>query len=92
MTHEQYQTEVQALASLDKDVPSWLLGLAGEAGEVCDLFKKARRTQTMPPRAQVLEELGDVTWYVQALCTEFGITYDELTDFNVAKLRRRHKR
>ena len=46
------------------------LGLAGEAGEIAELF-----CQHTPIDLTLLrKELGDVLWYVAAICSKLGIT------------------
>lgn len=72
------------------------LGLAGEAGEVCENVKKALRDdggQITADRRQALrKELGDVLWYVAALCDELELSMDEVARHNIDKLADRHRR
>ena len=72
------------------------LGLAGEAGEVCEHFKKALRDDDGvfdDRRRQALKkELGDVLWYVAALCDELDLSMDDVAAQNVAKLQDRMAR
>jgi NTP pyrophosphatase (non-canonical NTP hydrolase) len=69
----------------------WALGLAGEAGEVCDLLKKVNG-HGKPYDAEKLKlELGDVLWYVAAIALGHGFSLDELMVANVSKLRARYK-
>jgi len=65
-------------------------GLAGEAGEVLDLFKKWIFTQKKYDRDALIKELGDVEFYLQALRNELKITRDEILDANMLKLAARH--
>ena len=66
------------------------VGLAGEAGEVLDLFKKSVFTGKVLDRDDLVKELGDVEFYLQALRTVSGISRDEVLDANVVKLNNRH--
>ncbi len=66
------------------------LGLAGEAGEVADTLKKAVFHQHGINREQLIDELGDVLWYVAALCTKLDVNMSEVMERNVAKLRERY--
>lgn len=66
------------------------LGLAGEAGEVADTIKKAVFHQHGVDREVLIKELGDVLWYVAALCTKLHITMSEVMDRNILKLRARY--
>lgn len=66
------------------------LGLAGEAGEVSDLIKKSVFHRHTLDRAALVKELGDVLWYVAALCTKIGIHMDDVMALNIEKLRQRY--
>jgi len=65
------------------------LGLAGEAGEVADTIKKAVFHQHGVDRDAVIKELGDVLWYVAALCTKLDVPMSDVMDRNIVKLRTR---
>ena len=71
------------------------LGLAGETGEICEKLKKAIRDdggRISPERLRDLaRELGDVLWYIAALCTELGLSMQEVAEQNLAKLRARQE-
>ncbi len=65
-------------------------GLAGETGEVVDHIKKGIFHQRGIDRETVKRELGDVAWYLAALCTCLGLTMSEVMQTNVDKLRARY--
>lgn len=65
------------------------IGLAGEAGEVADLVKKQIFHQQGIDRLKMKKELGDVLWYVAALCTEFDLSMEEVMQHNIDKLKAR---
>ncbi len=69
------------------------LGLAGETGEICEKLKKAIRddgSRISPERLSLLaKELGDVLWYVAALCTELGLDLQTVAEKNLDKLAQR---
>lgn len=70
---------------------SWnALGLAGEAGEVCDLIKKGIYHAHDLDHDKLKKELGDVLWYVAALSSGLGLTLSEVAEANIAKLRERY--
>ena len=66
------------------------LGLAGEAGEVANLIKKAVFHRHGLDLAQITDELGDVLWYIAALCTTLGLNLATVQEQNLAKLARRY--
>ncbi len=67
-----------------------VMGLAGEAGEVVDLAKKARFQGHSIDIDTVKDELGDVMWYLGLLCHTLGLTLEEVRAGNVAKMHRRY--
>ena len=73
---------------------AWMaMGLSGESGEVTDLIKKAvfhEHRMTAEFRAKLTEELGDVLWYVAAICSLFGIDMTEVENVNIIKCNRRY--
>jgi len=66
------------------------LGLGGETGEVLDLLKKGICHQHGIDRDKLAEELGDLMWYIAAICELAGLTLDEVLAHNIAKLERRY--
>ena len=76
-------TEREALAN-------WAMGLGGEAGEAIDVLKKHLFHGHDLDRAEVAKELGDVLWYVAALCAELDLDLGQVMEANVAKLRARY--
>jgi NTP pyrophosphatase (non-canonical NTP hydrolase) len=71
------------------------LGLGGESGEVLDDLKKAYRNDgyiTPARREKLLEELGDVQWYVALVATELGSDLEDVAQKNLVKLAKRAKK
>lgn len=66
------------------------LGLAGEAGEAADEIKKAIFHRHGINREKIIKELGDVMWYVAAICTKMDIQLDEVMNTNINKLKERY--
>ena len=66
------------------------LGLAGEAGECCDLLKKYLFQGHELDEERMAEELGDVLWYCAELAAGLGLTLEEVARRNVEKLKRRY--
>ena len=72
------------------------LGLAGEAGEVCNKIKKIMRDQhgvpTPEQKQEIGKELGDVLWYLATLATELDSHLSCIAVTNLEKLADRKKR
>jgi NTP pyrophosphatase (non-canonical NTP hydrolase) len=69
-----------------------LLGVAGEAGEVCQEACKAIRAGREPDLDAIREELGDVLWYVAEVADAFGLSLADIARENITKLLLRHGR
>jgi NTP pyrophosphatase (non-canonical NTP hydrolase) len=72
------------------------LGLAGETGEVLEKIKKVYRDNDGRLDSDkvdaIAKEIGDVLWYVAALCRDLDITMDDVAESVLAKLRSRAER
>lgn len=91
MHNKDYQEKVMAMPLYDDVV----LGLIGEVGEVVEHIKKDRRPEDKRKplsREKLIDEGGDVLWYLTRLFGENGITLEEVMEFNVAKLTERHSK
>lgn len=66
------------------------VGVSGEAGELLDAVKKYVIYDKPLDRANVVEELGDLEFYMQGLRAELGITREETLQANIAKLSKRY--
>lgn len=67
-----------------------LMGICGEAGELMDAIKKAAVYRKPLDRENVVEELGDLEFYMQDLRATLGITREETLEHNIAKLSKRY--
>jgi NTP pyrophosphatase (non-canonical NTP hydrolase) len=63
------------------------LGLAGEAGEVADLYKKSQYEGNELDVPKLLLEMGDTLWYLAWLANALGYTLEELALINIEKLK-----
>lgn len=66
------------------------VGVAGEAGEVVDLIKKSIFTGKKMYIDEIIKELGDLEFYLEALRQQLHITRDEVLNANWKKLSERH--
>ena len=90
MTLNDYQQQALRTA---KDRSDWFarlqegaLGLAGEAGEVADYIKKGVYQGHVLKPDKLVEELGDVLWYVALVADAGGISLDDVARANIDKL------
>ena len=65
-------------------------GLAGEAGEVAEYFKKFMLHGKKYDRDALKKEMGDVMWYMMLMCEIEGIPFGEVIHTNMTKLAERH--
>lgn len=83
----------QRFKPMETDVLSRLhaaVGISGEAGELLDAVKKAWAYNKPLDVANVYEELGDILFYVQAMCNNFGWDFQSIINSNVTKLIKRY--
>ena len=66
------------------------LGMAGEAGEICDMLKKHFFQGHDLDLEHLLKEAGDVLWYVARIATGLGYTLNEVGKRNIDKLEARY--
>jgi NTP pyrophosphatase (non-canonical NTP hydrolase) len=66
------------------------VGVAGEAGEVLELAKKHSVYGKPLNRGNLVEELGDLEFYMEGLRQAASITREECLVNNIAKLNKRY--
>lgn len=71
------------------------LGLSGECGEVTNDVKKLIRDDkgilTPERKEHLIDEMGDVLWYLSQLCYEIETPLEVIALRNLAKLRKRQR-
>lgn len=67
-----------------------VMGLCGESGEVIDLVKKYLAQGHPLDVDKMIEELGDVAWYLAEAATALNISLDEILNKNIEKLSNRY--
>lgn len=72
------------------DVLHWSLGLSGEVGELVDTVKKHVFYGQPFDMQNAQEELGDILFYLTAMCQSLGLTLDYVMADNRAKLQLRY--
>ena len=67
------------------------VGIAGEAGELLDAIKKAVIYRKPLDRVNVIEELGDLEFYMEGLRQSLSISREEVLTENINKLSTRYQ-
>ena len=67
------------------------VGVSGESGELLDAVKKHVVYRKAVDRANVVEELGDLEFYMEGLRQGLNITREECIEANIAKLSVRYQ-
>lgn len=90
--HE-FQREIERTVSMEAQnerLVCMALGLAGETGEVVEHIKKMVFQGRELDREKVLNELGDVLWYIGLGLNTLDSSFEDITQRCTEKLRRRY--
>lgn len=94
MTPNEYQIAAMRTSSKtilpSEHLMNGALGLAGEAGEVADIVKKATFQGHTINREHIAKELGDVCWYIAETATAIGYDLETIMQMNIDKLMKRY--
>lgn len=97
MTRLAYELFVEKLfVSKSSGVDGFLhaaVGMAGEAGEILDLIKKMwanNRPLDVAMMTKLMEEMGDLVFYQQAMMARLATSIEELREHNITKLMKRY--
>lgn len=72
-----------------EEIMHWAIGLSEECGEVSSIVKH-KYYGGCYTKEKMVEELGDMLWYLSALCTSLGISLADVADFNLLKITYRY--
>lgn len=67
-----------------------VMGLNGEAGECIDIVKKWLFQGHYLDRKHLIEELGDVAWYLAVACESIDVPLSDCFDGVIEKLKKRY--
>jgi NTP pyrophosphatase (non-canonical NTP hydrolase) len=62
-------------------------GLVTEAGEMMDQVKRTKLYGKKVDTINLVEEAGDIMWYLAILCDDLNIDFEELWEKNINKLK-----
>jgi len=65
---------------------NWAIGLDGEAGEASELIKHHIFGERPLDKMKLVSELGDVLWYISAICTSTNIDLSAVAEYNANKV------
>jgi len=80
----------QELSGLDAHILHMAVGVSGEAGELIDAIKKAVIYRKDIDIKNIIEELGDLEFYMEGLRQGLGISREETITANIEKLGKRY--
>ena len=93
MNFNEYQELAQRTSNtknhFDK-IENGVMGLNGEAGECIDLVKKWSYQGHPLDLEGMIEELGDVLWYIAETAEGIGYSMEEIAQRNIKKLKIRY--
>lgn len=78
------------LTPADAHLIHMVLGISGEAGELLDAVKKSAIYRKPLDLENIVEELGDIEFFLQGLRDALGITKEATLEHNRAKLSKRY--
>lgn len=89
-------TSNHAYGDISAELLAQILGLVGESGEVAEKFKKIIRDKegviSDEDKQELVKELGDILWYVNAVASLLGSSLDEVATKNIEKVLSRKQR
>lgn len=66
-----------------------VIGIATEAGELLEPIVESMQTGKSLDRVNIKEELGDLLWYIAIICYATGLSFEEIMETNIDKLKLR---
>lgn len=73
-----------------KDLAHMAMGVSGEAGEILDLIKKHFAYDKELDYNHLVEEMGDLLFYINGMILIAGTSWEEVMAKNIAKLEARY--
>lgn len=87
---ERKEYDFPATGDLSPRTEHAILGIGSEAGELLDQMKKVKIYGKKLDGINLIEEAGDLMWYLALLADDQGVTFEEIWEKNVEKLRARY--
>lgn len=94
LSMQDYQKAAERTAVTDMDNKTmhlaWSLAIAGEAGELANQTKKVFIHGHPYEKEKLIEELGDILWYIAVYAQGIGSNLEEVATENIKKLDKRY--
>lgn len=94
MNFYEYQKKAMRTANMglsdNEQLVNAALGLAGEAGELANEVKKWMYQGHDFDKAKIINEGGDLAWYLALLCQSMGVDMEDMVQYNLDKLMKRY--
>lgn len=94
--YQHYSRKTAIYPKLGKNFLYPTIGLFGECGEIAEKIKKIIRDKhnkvSKADKMEIKKELGDVLWYISALCSELKLSLNDVAESNISKLQSRKNR
>lgn len=67
-----------------------IMGVSNEAGELMEILKKGIFYGKDPDVPHLIEEYGDLLWYIALGLDAIGVSFEQVMERNIAKLKARY--
>ena len=88
---KQGQAIVDEMTAEDAHLLHMTIGISGESGEILDAIKKSIIYRKQLDLENLIEELGDLEFYMEGLRQGLDITREQTLEANISKLGKRYK-
>ncbi len=90
MDFEEYTKKQKRTSPDNSSIIMVALGLTGESGEFADIVKKHLFQGHPLDTEHLVEELGDILWYISEGAKILGVSLSEVAQKNIEKLEKRY--
>ncbi len=66
------------------------IGLVTESAKILNIIKKTKKNLSPLDKKVVLEELGDLLWYLNLTIDELDLTFDDVMEENISKITKKY--
>jgi NTP pyrophosphatase (non-canonical NTP hydrolase) len=89
---DKYQELARSTRLESADTTYAILGLTGEVGELNSYLAKCIRDGKEYDVTTLMKEIGDILWFLSAICDDVGVSLEDVAALNLIKLLDRQKR